>query len=438
MKLRETIAKYNMITPGDSVLCALSGGADSVAMLLALTEFENARLAVCHFNHMIRGAESDGDEEFSRNLASELNLPFYAGRGDVPAYCRENNLGVEEGARVLRHAFLAETASKIGAKIALAHTADDRAESVLMNIIRGTGNRGLGSIRPVSGNIIRPLIETSREEIEAYLAERNRPYRTDSTNSDETYTRNKIRRVLLPALKEYNPSILRALTSLADTALEDNDFIESSAKTFIGGRGEIPVSEIESLHPALSSAVIRLMIENVRGNLVDVTRDHIEKIKERADDFVLTLPEGKTEAVVKNGIFTVRPVRQKPDFPEFDIEITPGADILPCGVLTCRIDTRPAKPAKGVIYADIRAIKGALRATNIREGDRMRPFGMKGTKKLGDILTDAKVPLEKRGKLAVIRDDEKIYALWNIRSSEETRIGPDTKEVYVLEINDAL
>ncbi|MBF0411965.1 MAG: tRNA lysidine(34) synthetase TilS [Desulfamplus sp.] len=277
---QRTVERYAMISPEDSLLVGISGGADSVALLLFLIDISNSitlnnypaqpyllespqyspiRIGVAHINHSLRGAESDRDENFVINLAKKYSLPCYTIKVDVPDFAKENKLSFEEAAREIRYSFYREIAYKENySKIALGHNSDDNAELVLMNLLRGSGTKGIAGILPVRdihhisskicpasspsphkemGNgktpfkIIRPLIEISKEEILEYLKLKEQAYVFDSSNNDTTYLRNKIRHLLIPHLKEnYNPSITQSLNRLSTIIMEENSWMEEETE----------------------------------------------------------------------------------------------------------------------------------------------------------------------------------------------------------------
>ena len=202
------LRQYSLFTQGDRIAVGVSGGADSVALLrflAVLREEYRWELIVCHIHHGLRGAEADRDEQFVRELAGQLGLPYTVRHIDAAALALENHLSVEEAGRNARYAFFAETAGE-GGRIATAHTLDDTIETVLMNLIRGTGLHGLCGIPRTRGNIVRPLLDVTRAEVEEYLALLGQPYCTDSTNLSDDYTRNRVRHDILPRLRELNPN----------------------------------------------------------------------------------------------------------------------------------------------------------------------------------------------------------------------------------------
>ncbi|HEX4602839.1 MAG TPA: tRNA lysidine(34) synthetase TilS, partial [Candidatus Angelobacter sp.] len=231
----EKVLKYmreqRLLQPGDRVAIACSGGADSVALLRLLLELRQELgivLSVAHFHHQIRGAAADADKQFVAELAARHQLEFHSGSGDVPARAVARKISLETAAREMRHQWFAGLVHQGKAqKIATAHTLDDQAETVLMRILRGTGARGLAGIAPAqkTKNLVRPLLQTRRTEIEAYLNSIGQPWREDSSNQDLAHTRNRIRHVLLPLLeREFNPSIRETLADLAEQARAEEDY----------------------------------------------------------------------------------------------------------------------------------------------------------------------------------------------------------------------
>lgn len=251
-KVSEVMEKYSMASSDNTLICGLSGGADSVAMLISLKELGFSVTAV-HVNHGLRGEESDGDEEFCRKLCAELDVPLTVFAADVTGFAKENSLGTEEAARILRYGYFQQAANEAGnnAKICTAHTLSDSAETVLFNLCRGTGIKGLCGIPPVRGNIIRPLIGCTREDVEDYLAEKGRSFVTDSTNLTDDYSRNKIRHGVIPVLREINGGFYSAVSSLTSACEEYEDLAEMSLKKAI--EENVPLSD---MHPLLRKKYI--------------------------------------------------------------------------------------------------------------------------------------------------------------------------------------
>jgi len=244
-KMNTAAEKYNMFKEQDSVCVALSGGADSVAALIALAEL-GVKVNALHVNHGLRGEESERDEQFCRELCRKLNIPFTVKSVNVSEYAKQNKLGIEEAARILRYKAFEEAGAD---KICTAHTANDNAETVIFNLCRGTGMKGLAGIPPKRGNIIRPLILCSREEVEEYLEQKGQSYVNDSTNLTEAYARNKIRRSVMPVLKEINSGFLNNISKLSEILETEDDYLEIMAEKY-------SESDLSKINPALRRRVI--------------------------------------------------------------------------------------------------------------------------------------------------------------------------------------
>jgi tRNA(Ile)-lysidine synthase len=288
--------------PGERVGAAVSGGPDSVLMLDFLERLSRDvgfTLAVVHFNHRLRGPESDEDEGFVRNRARSLHLPFLRGDARVAEEARRQRRNLEATARDFRYRFFFGLVRQGRLdKIATAHTLDDQAETVLLHLLRGTGTKGLGGIHPsLEGKIIRPFLTLTREEIERTARERNLPFRVDSTNLETRFRRNKVRLGLLPLLeKEYNPEVKKLLSGLSAQARDDEAHLEQQAREHAaawrvreGGAERIPRRVLGGLPPALERRVLRQMVQAVMGSLHGVTHQHMEALGE----FALKAQSGK-------------------------------------------------------------------------------------------------------------------------------------------------
>ena len=300
-----TIRRYRLLHDGRRVLCGLSGGADSVALLHILLELQQLgeiELAgAAHFNHGLRGADADADEEFCRSLAASLGVTFDAGRGNVAERARAEKRSIEDAARGARYEFLRQAAQRLNANaIAVGHSLDDQAETFLLRVIRGAGTRGLGGIRPRAGNVIRPLIEVRRSDLRAYAANRRLAHREDATNLDVDIARNRIRHELIPYLeRDFSPGIVEVLAREAATAQEDEDrlnaeAIDLSASIVLTSTPlTLDASAFRRLHPALAARVGRLALGHLAGGRF-IGFDHLRRfgefVREAADGAALSLP----------------------------------------------------------------------------------------------------------------------------------------------------
>lgn len=272
-KVRQTVADYDMLGDHKTICTALSGGADSVSLLLAMRTLSEERgfaLSACHLNHGLRGEESDGDQRFCEELCAGLQIPMISKKVNV-AELSDKHESVEETARRVRYGFFQEALRGLGenAVLATAHTANDNAETVLINAIRGTGLAGLCGIPPIRSlgefSVIRPLLGCTRTDVERFLTENRRSYVTDSTNLSEEYTRNKIRRRVLPEISEINPSVLEVFGRMCRSLREDNAFLEEMAETALSenrtGRGYNALELSKLPAPIRSRAVRRILME---------------------------------------------------------------------------------------------------------------------------------------------------------------------------------
>ena len=259
-KIKETAERYGMFSDG-KIIAGVSGGADSVALLhalLSVKEEYSLDIAACHINHNLRGEESDSDQRFVEKLCESFGVKLFI-FSVKPAEIREKHESLEEAARRARYDCFKELCGQENARLATAHTASDNGETVLINLIRGTGTKGLCGIPPVRDYLIRPLIRCTRDEIEEYCTKNGLSYVTDSTNLSDDYTRNKIRHRIIPALTEFNPSFTEGISRMTAAVLEDSDFLlEYSGKIAeeIRVEGKYPCQKLKELHPAILSRII--------------------------------------------------------------------------------------------------------------------------------------------------------------------------------------
>jgi tRNA(Ile)-lysidine synthase len=449
---RTAFARYGMLVPGDRVLAACSGGPDSVALvslLLKLREEMPLEIIVAHFNHRLR-PEAAGDEAFVRDLARGWVLPLVTGSKDVRLEARRRKLNLEEAARELRYDFLRAAARKAGAtKIATGHTMDDQAETVLMRLFRGTGLTGLGAIGPVSGPaecpVIRPLIGARREAIEAYLRAGGLAFRTDESNLDRKFLRNRIRLDLLPALaREYAPGIVEHLAALASFAREEDEllaaFVREMADEFImrtGGEPTLDVRTLSLLPPALARRVAREFVREVKGDLRGVTFADIE--------FLLGLKDGK-KRTVKKGLVLRREggrlarVRRKTRGPRAFETRWSGQEELRIAGMTfrCRkLDRAKDRSLKGDdgrrALLDLARIRFPLVVRSRRPGDLYRPIGAPGRKKLKEVLRAKGVPLRDRDRLPVFVSRGEIVWVPGCPVAEKFKVGPAAGRLLLIE-----
>ncbi len=441
----------------ESVLVAVSGGIDSIVLLVVLSELEsdfNLELSVAHLDHGLRGESSAEDAEFVRSRARELGYEARVDRRPVKPLAEEENLSLEEAARSVRYDFLRETAEKRGQRlIALGHNKNDQAETILMHLLRGTGLRGLGGMKERSGPYIRPLLRTSRESIEDYARGKGLNYRVDETNTDTDFTRNRIRHRLLPKLKEeFNPRVVEVLVRLGRHAREAQSFIDGEVEA---AAEELRVPEEEKgncfrrdefleLHPCLQKKTIRKFIEETKGDFQDLTAAHVDEVlrklnrepaRTRLDlpgiTFILTReqacfarkpPEGGTE----NFEYPLGP-GECLELEEADLEIS--LEVGPVSEAPGREDFAAESLTEVV---DWRKVERPIRVRNRRSGDRFVPLGMSGEKKLKDFFIDAKVPFDDRDRIPLICDGRGIIWVVGHRIDDRYRLEESTTEVLIM------
>ncbi|MCD4743124.1 MAG: tRNA lysidine(34) synthetase TilS [Desulfobacteraceae bacterium] len=291
----DTVVKFNMLDKKDKVLAGVSGGPDSVALLLFLLEIKEKyflEIGVAHLNHMLRGAEADRDADFVRALAEKLGLPCFIGKEDVAAFAKENRLSIEDSARKVRYFFLEDVLKKnTYSKIALGHNRDDNAELILMNVLRGSGTKGLTGIPPKRENtIIRPLIQTAKQNIMKFLKSIDQTYVVDSSNNDNKYLRNSIRNSFIPLIeKEYNPKIKESLIRLSTIIKDEDEWMGKETELIFNKalkslkpdslrpeRVELSLDIITNCHSALRKRIIRKAVKKINGSLKKISSKHVD------------------------------------------------------------------------------------------------------------------------------------------------------------------
>lgn len=316
-KILKTIKKYNLIENGDKIVVGVSGGPDSITLLNVLLEIKqeniiNFNIVVCHINHMIR-EEAPQDEEYVSNFCKKNNLEFFSKRIEVEEIAKQQGIGTEEAGRKIRYEFFNEILEKTKSnKIATAHTANDNAETVLMNIIRGSGTQGLKGIEAKRGNLIRPLIESSRIEIEKYCEENNLNPRIDKTNFENIYTRNKIRNMLIPYIKEnFNPNIIEGLNRLSDLSKQENEYLEKITEkiykeTLIEEQKSQIILDLNKFNLqelVIKNRLVLYTINILLGTRNGIEKKHIEDIIKLCSNNIgnkFLIPNKKVKILVKN------------------------------------------------------------------------------------------------------------------------------------------
>jgi tRNA(Ile)-lysidine synthase len=452
-----TIKKYNMLQPGEQVVIAVSGGADSVSLFYALLRIQpewGLKLHVAHLNHMFRLEDAKHDAEFVRQLAQKHKLACSIERFDVPAYQRRHGLSPQAAARRIRYQFLNRVAEEIGAaKIALGHTADDQVETMLMRIIQGTGAHGLRGIPPRRKKYIRPLIETTRRQIEAYLEQEDISFRQDASNLSPKYLRNKIRLQLLPLLeREYNPNLREGLRQLAQILSAEEAWLEEYSRQILPRVTEQSAStvclKLEAFNQqplAVKRHILRWAVGQVKGDLNRINFTHVEQLlalagTERGHK-ILHLPQ---QIVARKGYQTLELTRQTElgEPIHYDYALTvPGITAIPH--LQLEIEARLLEhselstyPQGNEVALDWDKIRLPLSIRNRRPGDRFSPLGISGVQKLKTFFIDHKIPLSERDRIPLVVSGEEILWVAGLRINERYKIGSSTTQVLWLQLKE--
>lgn len=410
--------EYAMLTPGSHILCAVSGGADSVCLLHWLkgrAAEDGFTLTAAHFDHRLRGAESQRDAAFVEKLCKEWKVPCVVGTGDVSGEAARRGTGIEETARALRYDFLEETAEKLGADlIATAHNANDNVETMLLHLIRGSGLQGLTGIRPRRGKLIRPFLTTSRAEILAYLKEHQLPHVEDSTNADTAYARNKLRHQVIPLLEELNPALIQRLSDTVGYLRADNDYLTAQAMAAVRGAEPTVTGGLVLPADAIARSPDPIAVRAV-GALLGRLGEHqyraahllsvVDLARSGHPSGSVDLPHGLT-ARRAYGLLVVEPTAAEGGWTPVPLNV-PGETTLPQlgWKLVCRPAQAPPEPPQTpfVCYLDPAALDGPLTVRPRETGDAITLPGRphKSVKKL---LIDAKVPRPDRERLPVVAD----------------------------------
>jgi len=450
-----TIRRHGLLRPGDRVLVAFSGGPDSsalLALLLELREVWSLDIQVAHFNHRLRrGAAVDA--RFAEKRARELGLRFHWGEADVRGYALRHGLNLEEAARTLRYEFLKKTARRIKAsRIATGHTQNDQAETLLMRLMRGSGPAGLSGVHPeVGGLIIRPLLDLGREELEHFMKGKGWPFREDETNRNLRFLRNRIRHKLLPLLKkEYEARVVEHLARTAEILREEDQLLEKLAgqevKKAIRRAGALPALDraaLRAMPPSMARRVIRLFLKELKGDLRDVSFQDVEALRALGKNKELTLAD---DLILRREGERLYQKKGSLAEPKYDY-LWDGRGILkiPSAGLTLhgriiprlRLDSLRFDDERRA-YCDASKLEFPLRVRNRRGGDRYRPLGAPGAKKIKEILRAKGMSLAERARRPVILAGARMVWMPGLSVAEEFKIGPRTTRVLVIDKREIL
>jgi tRNA(Ile)-lysidine synthase len=448
------VQRQKLFKEGETVVVAVSGGADSVALLdiLVHLEDEGLVLVVAHLNHGLRGEASDGDEEFVSRLAAGYGLSFEARRADVATLARDSKLSMEDAGRELRYAFFAETAKKHGAtSIALAHHLDDQAETVLIRLLRGAGGAGLSAMGSGSQGLLkRPLLQVARIELESYLRGRGLTFRTDDTNADTAILRNSIRHELIPYLRRYNPKVSERLAATAEILACDEELLSQLTETaYLRLASSSPagvgfqVGEVARELRGLRLRLYRRALLELRGDLKRIGLAHLEAI-----DRLVTSGRPGARLKLPGDCYVARSyddlsfrALEVPSHAGWELTVAgEGSYRLPAGGrLSVERIPRPLDLNAGsrrICYLSPERAPFPWVLRSCAPGDRFAPLGMSGMQKVKDLFINEKVPLQQRSGIPLLVSRGCILGVLGVRMGEQGRVAAADRAVLRVEILD--
>lgn len=432
-KVKELIMSYG-VPKGTRLLCAVSGGIDSMVMLSLLNEM-NYECVVAHCNFRLRGDESDGDEQFVREMCEKMYIPCFVNTFDTHKFADETGLSIQMAARKLRYDWFYELAEKESCSyIALAHNSDDQVETAILNFVRGTGIRGVSGMKPLAGKLFRSLIEVSRADIVQISTEDNIPFHNDSTNATTKYARNKVRHLVIPLLEEINvaakENILKSVSYFAETERIMNDYVRRAKEAAMSSsNGLLRIDVAKIMQTAAPSTVLFEMLigEGVPKPLASESvclleaqtgrkceMDGVEIVRNREYiEVQKSVGENDESVVTVNAIGELKKYGFEISFAYCDDDFV--------------FDKNPQ-----VAYIDVKKLKFPLTLRKWNFGDKFMPLGMKGMRKLSDFFKDEKLSQAEKSNVRILESDGKIVWVVGMRIDERFKFDKDTKEVYVL------
>lgn len=453
-KVLKTIHEYNLIANNENIVVGVSGGKDSMALLYMLLyvkkHIKDFNIIVAHVNHGVR-EEALHDQLFVKKKAEELGLKFYSTDVDMIDYANKHKISPEEAGRELRYEFFRSVLTELnGGKIALAHNINDQAETLMMRIIRGTGIDGLNGMEFINGDIIRPLLNVTRKEIEEYIEHRSIESVLDKTNLMPIYTRNKIRLELIPYIEEnFNPNFIAALWRLSQTSRDDSNFLQRYTENKYGdilvdeNKEKIVLSleKFKKLDKSIQNRIVIYAIMRIIGIFQGISEEHISNVVNLFNlgktGKIVVLPDGIVAKVDYNKLIIekFRTNIIKPFIHELKIGYNQFDD-LGCCLKIKRIaieDIDYENKLSNIKYFDCDKIKGSLFLRNRRDGDRFIPLGMQGSKKIKDFFIDLKIPRDNRDLIPLVVDEESIIYVVGYRINELYKLTKKTKNVLMIE-----
>jgi tRNA(Ile)-lysidine synthase len=443
-RFREFSRLHGLFGEKETVVVAVSGGVDSMVLLDLFARERGLTLFVGHFNHGLRGEESDADETFVAERARTYGLPLHAGRGDTVSEAKRRGVGIQEAARDLRYDFLFRLREATGAgRIATAHHADDNAETILLHLFRGTGVQGMSGIPVARDSVIRPLLFAHREEIEEYARIEHILFRTDSSNAKDGYTRNAVRHHVLPLLKELvSPSVVENINRSGDNFRSLAAYLQEETHRVL--EACTVARDAEGLHLSISGLMARPLL--LRQHAILAALEEVSGVRHGSDrvEAVLGLLENETGTMVTvpGGTEALRNrgeliIRRRGERHGFSISVDPGREYTLSGFrfASALVEARGPAVGRDTEYADAeRTGTQGMTLRSWHEGDSFMPLGMSGRKKISDFFVDEKIPLDEKHRipLLVTAGGEVIWVC-GMRLDDRFKITPATRRVLKLE-----
>lgn len=454
-KVEKFCLEYNLYKEHDKLVIACSGGPDSMAIVDILRRLQNKydlKLYVAHAEHGIRQESSLRDAQYVKEYCLKYNLPFYLEHLQVPDFAEQNRLSMETAGRILRYKFLRKVKNEVNAvKIVTAHHLNDQAETFLQHLIRGAGSEGLSGMRPINNDIIRPFLCVYRQEIEMYCEKYNLKPCLDETNLSLDYERNKIRLELVPQLQKYNINVVKSICNSAKIIAEQNDCINFLAQKVYNNICEqiathkikLEIQSVKSEHIALRTALYRLIIRKIQGNLENISSKHIDKIDKFLYNghtgLILQLPQNLiVEYCYGKLIFQKNNNEALPVFTggyKLKMEMNTVTVLPNNNVIEMKKVNEPFKiTGNNQCFIDGDKLTGSIFVRTRQFGDKIMPKGLNGTKKVKDIFIDRKIPAKFRDTVPLVCDERGIIWIAGIQQDNYYTLNENSKNIIYLSL----
>ncbi|HEY9062176.1 MAG TPA: tRNA lysidine(34) synthetase TilS [Pseudobacteroides sp.] len=470
-KVLNTIKCNSLLNKGETVIAGISGGPDSVCLVHVLKNISslyNLRIIAVHINHMLRGEEANLDEDYAREFCRKIGVEFYSDRIDVRSISKKESVSLEEAGRLARYRqFEFYAKDKDAQKIAVAHNKNDHSETILMNIIRGTGPDGLKGIQYKRDNIIRPLLDISRHEIEDYCTLNKLNPRIDSSNLESIYTRNKIRLELIPYInKSFNTDIEESIGRTAEIISCDLAFIEEYTKNALNrcitdkktDKIRLSVGNLKDFHDSIKNRILRSAIKDIKGNLNGIEKKHISLLLELAlngrTGAVICLPGKLTGEKSYDALSISCKNSNKKETAGVDCDSSSEKEVVIPGVISFQanginyclessviesntvdnLNFTKYRRESMIQYFDYEILKMGISLRKRKEGDVFKPVNGNGTKKLKNYFIDEKIPREERQKMLLVAKGNEIVWIVGNKTSDKFKVNENTKYILKLEL----